>query len=375
MGLRSNYIAALTARPPVSTTYTDYVVLPANWALIAANYNAGTQFLTESAGNNFHLAYPANAAQFTPNKRHVFIAEAKAATRTRFQIRSGGYSTFDLSSGENLGGANCFSYSMKPLSDGWYECMMVPHVTNSDVNLIIENASGDIIYVGDGTSGLQVRNVRIAEFKHGRIGVNQSQSSLPSTVAVSPTYKYRGGMLLGDSFATPSSTDPTKRVNDVSQRMLMVPAGTGGRTLAQIVAAFTTDVGFYAPSFCVLQGGINTINSASSNPLASMQSSVADFVAACQAIGAAPVLVNLPPDKTYVSWSLVRQGWMNAYNLWLPGYAASIDARMIDILTVLSADGETLRASMDSGDGLHPNAAGYAAIGDAYVEALDNVLL
>ena len=35
-------------------------------------------------------------------------------------------------------------------------------------------------------------------------------------------------------------------------------------------------------------------------------------------------------------------------------------------------DGQTLDAGFDSGDGLHPNAAGYNAIGDAIVTALDS---
>ena len=180
---------------------------------------------------------------------------------------------------------------------------------------------------------------------------------------------------MGDSFAVASTTDATKTVNNTSTNMMMTPVGTGGRTLTQINAAFTTDVSSFDPSFAVLQGGINDINSAGADPLTTMQTQVAAFVANCAAVNIFPVLTKLPPDKNYSSWSLARQGWMDAYNAWITTFAAAGKYPLIDLPAILSDDGQTLKASYDSGDGLHPNASGYAAIGSALVAALDSVVL
>ena len=180
---------------------------------------------------------------------------------------------------------------------------------------------------------------------------------------------------MGDSFAVQSATDATHQVNNTATNMVMVPMGTGGRTLTQINTAFTTDVGGYDPSFAVLQGGINDINLAGADPVATMQAQVATFIANCAAVSIFPVLTKLPPDKAYVSWSATRQGWMDTYNAWITTYAATAKLPLIDLPAILSTDGQTLSAGYNSGDGLHPNAAGYAAIGAALVAALDAIVL
>jgi lysophospholipase L1-like esterase len=357
----------------VATVYTDYVVVPASWIFIGASYNSETYFLKEDASNGWHLSYPTKAV--TSGAQGILVAEVKPSTRTWALLNLGGYVYFNLGSGVVGTFVNTVGYGIKALADGWFELSIAPSITAA--NGWVANASGDSSghYQGDNVSGIYARNVRQNLFRHGKTSYNPSPGSSASTITRLPTPKYRGGLLMGDSFAVASTTDATKTVNNTSTNMMMVPVGTGGRTLTQINTAFTTDVSSFDPSFAVLQGGINDINSAGADPLTTMQAQVAEFIANCAAVDIFPVLTKLPPDKNYASWSSARQGWMDTYNAWITSYAATTRIPLIDLPAVLSTDGQTLEASYDSGDGLHPNAAGYAAIGAALVAALDSVLL
>lgn len=366
-------VAGSALRPLVATEYVDYTVTPASWNFLGSSYNGSTYFLKEDSSNGWHLAYPGKT--INSGSREILMAEVKPSTRTWAVLINGGSARFNLSTGVVGTITNCFGYGIKPLSDGWFEISIAPHVIAAGAN--VAPSSGDILpnYQGDNVSGIYVRNVRQNLFRHGKTTPNPSLASSASTITRTVTPKYRGGLLMGDSFAVDSATDATKTVNNTSTNMMMVPIGTGGRTLTQINAAFTTDVGSYDPSFAVLQGGINDINSAGADPLATMQAQVAAFIASCAAVNTFPVLTKLPPDKAYVAWSATRQGWMDAYNAWITSYAAAAKLPLIDLPSILSTDGQTLSAGYNSGDGLHPNAAGYAAIGSALVAALDGVVL
>ena len=357
----------------VATVYTDYVVVPASWIFLGASYNSGTYFLKEDASTGWHISYPTNA--ITSGARGILVAEVKPSTRTWALLNLGGYVYFNLGSGVVGTFVNTVGYGIKALADGWFEVSIAPSITAA--NGWVANASGDSAgnYQGDNISGIYARNVRQNLFRHGKTTVNASPGASASTITRLPTPKYRGGLLMGDSFAVPSTTDATKTVNNTSTNMMMVPVGTGGRTLTQINAAFTTDVSSFDPSFAVLQGGINDINLAGSDPVATMQAQVNVFINNCVAVNIFPVLTKLPPDKNYTAWSSTRQAWMDAYNSWITTFAETANLPLIDLSSILSTDGQTLRAEYDSGDGLHPNAAGYAAIGAVLVATLDSVIL
>ena len=357
----------------IPTVYIDYAVAPASWIFLGASYNSGTYFLKEDASNGWHLAYPTN--NITSGARGILVAEVKPSTRTWALLNLGGYVYFNLGSGVVGTFVNTVGYGIKALADGWFEISIAPNTTAA--NGWVANASGDSSgnYQGDNVSGIYARNVRQNLFRHGKTTFNASPGSSASTITRLPTPKYRGGLLMGDSFAVPSTTDATKTVNNTSTNMMMVPVGTGGRTLTQINAAFTTDVSSFDPSFAVLQGGINDINLAGSDPVATMQAQVNVFINNCVAVNIFPVLTKLPPDKNYTAWSSTRQAWMDAYNSWITTFAETANLPLIDLSSILSTDGQTLRAEYDSGDGLHPNAAGYAAIGAVLVATLDSVIL
>lgn len=369
MGLNKTLLAGIIAgMGSAPTTYTQWAVLPANWQFIGASYNSGTLYLKEDGTSGWHLSYPTKNIVGGP--RGVLIAEVKADTRSWVRLDLGGYGYFDASNGSFGSFTNAASWGGRDLGSGWREVVLATAVTSANGWVALATGNGAAIYQGNNTNGIYLRNVRQVLFREGRTPPT-TLASVASTVTRYSTPRYRGGLLMGDSFAVASATDPTKTVNSTATNMVMAAVGTGGRTLAQILAAFTTDVGLFDPSFVVIQGGINTINLASSDPTASMQSDIVSIVAACASANILPVLTKLPPDKAYSLWTSQRQGWMDTHNAWITGYATTNNIRLLDLPTLLSDDGQTLKASFDSGDGLHPNATGYAAYGAAIVALLE----
>lgn len=357
----------------VAFTVVEYAILPMK-GFISASYNSGTLALTEGVGSNFHLAYPANYAGTLPANFPAFVVEAKPNGRSWLQLAAGGIAGFDVTNGVVGTVTNCTCYGIKALASGWYELSMCANVAATQFDIRLEDADNSPNYVGDGTSGIFLRNYRIADFKHGKVPAHTLQSALFTYQIPLPYAKYRGGVAMGDSFT--ADLTYTKRVNNTSTNVLLVPKGTGGETLAQVVAHFSANATPFAPSFVLLMAGINTINAAASDPNAGMQGEIATFVAACLAIDAIPVLCKIPPDKAYVSWSANRQTWADTFNAWLASYATTNGYVLIDLPAILATgDGQTLDAGFDSGDGLHPNTAGYNAIGDAIVTALDSETL
>jgi lysophospholipase L1-like esterase len=65
--------------------------------------------------------------------------------------------------------------------------------------------------------------------------------------------------------------------------------------------------------------------------------------------------------------------WVRRLNGWLEHIARERDAVYIDYFSVLAADDRSMRADYTN-DGVHPNAAGYAAMKPLVLSAIDKVL-
>ena len=360
-------LSTLSASP---STFMDYALSSPSWALFNASYDQGTLLLRENTSIALHHAYLSSSY---PLGKAAFTVEVKPAGRNWVKIGYNGYMYFDIQDGAAGASSNIAAYGIRPLSDGWYEISVASASdTNSNADLVIAAVDNGGPYQGNGTSGVLVRNPRFVSFREGKSAAHTLSSS-PVKIT-DPYYKYRGGVTIGDSFT--ADANYTKHANAVSTHLLVVNKGIGGQTLSQIVGRFDTDVASYSPSFVLLMGGINDINNSTSDPLSSMQSQVQFFVSKCNSINAVPVLTTLPPDKNYPGyWTPERQAWMDTYNAWISSYASSKGYALIDLKNLLSTDGITLKAAYDSGDHLHPNTAGYNAIGNEIVALLDNVPL
>jgi hypothetical protein len=93
--------------------------------------------------------------------------------------------------------------------------------------------------------------------------------------------------------------------------------------------------------------------------------------AALLAVGQTPVLVTVPPVPSAYRSSADK------YRRWLAAYAMRNGFPLVDAYSALADTTGTggYAAGFDSGDGVHPNAAGYRAYGQAIIDALAGHLL
>ena len=101
---------------------------------------------------------------------------------------------------------------------------------------------------------------------------------------------------------------------------------------------------------CISQGGINDqiLHDAT---LAQMQADKLMQIAAIEAAGMRPVLVNIGAFDAYVGWTSGRQAIVEQFNAWL----ASLGYPLYDLYADSNDGTGTLKASWGSSDGLHPS--------------------
>ena len=140
-----------------------------------------------------------------------------------------------------------------------------------------------------------------------------------------------------------------------------------GHTSTQI-AALTTDITNLSvlPRFCLVSVGSNDAASgvSSSAFMANVESIVADL----RAVGVTPVLMTVAPrNGTY--------GLITEYNFRLRRYASELGLPIVDAYAVLANPAtEQYQTAYDSGDGIHPSAAGCKAIAIDAVASLAAIL-
>lgn len=182
---------------------------------------------------------------------------------------------------------------------------------------------------------------------------------------------YVKGTVIGHSFV-----EPTVIAMNASNGAFVTvdEKGTSTETLTQIEARFNTDVvlNINNPKFCVIIGGVNDINAAASDPNSTMQAKIQSMVSMAVSANITPVLTTISPYVGWADWSADRQTWTDTYNAWIAAYAAANSYLIYDMWTAL-VDPETpntLLPAYDSGDHLHPSAAGYTKIANDILTTL-----
>lgn len=168
------------------------------------------------------------------------------------------------------------------------------------------------------------------------------------------------GTIYGDSFAN--------NTNDIGQHVsIKMPytcrkMAVAGDNLSEIKAVFDSDFPHAGDNFVMLQGGINDLVWANSDPNAAMRANMAAMIAAAEAANMMVVVYGAAPWKTgtNVTWTEARQAYTDSYNAWLastyPHYYSDIYAELED-----PAVADAILPAYDSGDALHPNTTGYIA--------------
>lgn len=145
-------------------------------------------------------------------------------------------------------------------------------------------------------------------------------------------------------------------------------AGIAGDGTAQMLARFATDVAAYAPSTVIIAGGTNDIGD--DVALATTKTNIASIVAETRAIPAVPVLCTIAPND-----DSARHNRIATLNNWLRRYASANGIALIDHYALLvDPTNGNYQSGYSSGDGTHPNVAGFCAMGQLVSTVLSPLL-
>lgn len=140
-----------------------------------------------------------------------------------------------------------------------------------------------------------------------------------------------------------------------------VNRGVSGQTTQQMLLRFRQDVIELKPAAVVILAGTNDV--AGNTGPASVEEicgNLASMAELARAHGVKVVLATLVPAAAY-PWAKEVQpiGKIGAINAWIRDYAAQNGLTLVDYFAVMNDGHGGLRPEL-SGDGVHPNAAGYA---------------
>lgn len=147
-------------------------------------------------------------------------------------------------------------------------------------------------------------------------------------------------------------------------------AGVPGNTTAAMLARFDTDVTPYDPATVTLLCGTNDHSTMSTTAaFTAWTETVEAIIAKIRGIGAVPVMATVPPINT-----ASRKPWVARMNAWINAYAAARGIAVLDFYTLLADPTNSDYKSGYYNDGVHPNAAGYVAMGSYAATALAGLL-
>ncbi len=193
-----------------------------------------------------------------------------------------------------------------------------------------------------------------------------SLSSPPLTAQASENDRV---VFMGDSITAGWALEPL-----FSEHPEFVGRGVGGETTQQMLHRFQTDVINLKPAIVHIMGGTNNVagnNGPESDE--AIEDSIRAMVEMAISNNIEVVLATIPPAKKF-GWhpGLEPAPRIKSLNAWLKAYAASRHITFVDYWTVLADPDGGMNAKY-SGDGVHPNAAGYAVMRPLLEEALLHV--
>lgn len=187
-------------------------------------------------------------------------------------------------------------------------------------------------------------------------------------------------LVIGDSFTNDQDNPPTidgdfpyhMRRYLKGKNIAVNSRGVAGTTIAQITtqlapALAETDVDARVSPYtmCILEGGVNDANGG--RTLAQMQADKLAQIAAVEAAGLVPVLVNV---GVFESADAGEEAIILAFNAWL----ATLGYPLYDMYTDSTDGVNTYKASWGSSDGLHPG-QGYTTGSSIIAQRLADLIM
>jgi lysophospholipase L1-like esterase len=177
-------------------------------------------------------------------------------------------------------------------------------------------------------------------------------------------------VFVGDSITEAwKASDPRLFLHDILDR------GISGQTTAQMLVRFRTDVIELRPRVVHIMAGTNDIaGNTGPTSLALIEGNIESMVEQAQCHHIQVMLASIPPAAR-IPWSPRVAPAKNivAINTWLRNYAKRRRIVFVDYYAVLSDGRGGFKASL-SDDGVHPNAAGYMAMGPLARAGLKRVM-
>jgi lysophospholipase L1-like esterase len=175
--------------------------------------------------------------------------------------------------------------------------------------------------------------------------------------ALLPPSRFRA-VFFGDSITEGwKSLDPDFFVRDILDR------GISGQTTAQMLVRFRADVLDLRPQVVHIMAGTNDIaGNTGPTSLAIIQGNLMSMVEQARCHGIRVILASIPPAAQFTWRPDVQPAeTIAAMNAWLRSYAKREHMVFVDYYSALSDGRGGFKAAL-SDDGVHPNAAGYAAM-------------
>lgn len=196
-----------------------------------------------------------------------------------------------------------------------------------------------------------------------KAGGSQAEGLISDVVYETAPSAYEVGWI-GDSITqgiAGAEPGPPLALNRLHQDWRVVNYGVSGDTISQISTRWTSTVRPRAHRVLVIMGGVNDLIAGTSG--ATIYTTYSAILDAAKADGMKVVVLSILPFGNYSGWGAPKETERLALNASLSAWCSSNGATYINAATTMQgASAALLSASYDSGDGLHPNAAGSAVL-------------
>lgn len=165
-------------------------------------------------------------------------------------------------------------------------------------------------------------------------------------------------VLFGDSI-TELQVETNVLLNNLGLPWAVLNIGHGGEHVENMLAWHLAEIAAIPnKNTVIVLGGVN--NLVVDDTAAFIEGVLQTIYDALHTMGVKVVAQTILPFKNYINWTAGRQVVADAVNAWIMATALNVDTRM-DLFSVFEdpANPDELLPAYDSGDGLHPNLAGY----------------
>jgi acyl-CoA thioesterase I len=154
-----------------------------------------------------------------------------------------------------------------------------------------------------------------------------------------------------------------------------VGRGISGQTTPQMLVRFRQDVIALAPKAVVILGGTNDIaGNTGPSTLEMIEDNLASMTELAKSNGIRVVLISVLPAADYPWRKGLEPGpKIIALNAWIKQYAARVGVVYLDLHSAMSDGHGGMRPEL-TGDGVHPNAAGYGLMAKLTEPAIEQAL-